>query len=239
MKRIFITQDIVGLGGGPRWRDVSPEQLEKLPWSSIAQIVVSENDDVVSVGTGWLASSNTVVTAAHVVDLPRRPANARSVAVRFSSIDRVFQVEDIEVHDSYVFKGSSHYDQFDIAMLCVDDTGLPKLKIESEKLEPAEVEIAGFPKFGSWTGRFVTHNGSLVYPPGDENILLYSVDTKGGQSGAPVVVNSGTADAAVIGIHVQPTGGNPFSSTYPRHNVGLAFTRELSLFVTEITRQWE
>lgn len=237
MKRNFILEDIVGLRG-PQWADVTSDQLTQLPWSSIARVDVMEGVSAVSRGTGWLVSSHTLVTAAHVVDLPRRPAEPREILLKFKSLNTEFLAEEIEVHPSYVFNGGNYYDLFDIAAIRLSETRLPSLAISSQPISQTQVELAGFPLWRHWADNFVTHSGQMIRPDGDRNILLYQADTKGGHSGAPVVVNAGTADAAVIGIHVQPFGGNPFSSTFPRHNVGLVLSQDLVGFITNRVADW-
>jgi len=237
MNRVLRPLDIVGLEG-PQWVDVTSDQLTQLPWSSVAQVDVMEGTSVVSRGTAWLASQHALVTAAHVVDLPRRPAEPREIIVKFRSSNIDLIAEEIEVHSSYVFKGDSPYDLFDLAVIRINDTGLPSLKFSSQSIGQAQVELAGFPQWQTWTDHFVTHSGPMIRPNRDKNIILYQVDTKGGHSGAPVVVDSGSADAVVIGIHVQPFGGNPYSDIYPRHNVGLVLNQDLVTFIADNVRAW-
>lgn len=223
---------------GPGWLEVSDAQLSVLPWSSIARIDIFDEGLAVSRGTGWLVSPCTLVTAAHVVDAWRGAAGRHEIVVEFRRLGREFRPMEIRLHDAFVAGAGEYYDPLDVAAIRIEDTGLDPLPISSPQAGSARVELAGFPRFDRWADSYVTQHGTMIRPDEDENILLYPIDSKGGHSGAPIVVDAGTSSAVAIGIHVWPFEGNPYSDRYPRHNVGLALNRPMVEFLEGCISDW-
>jgi hypothetical protein len=106
--------------GAPAWQNVPLTDLIKSPWNALCVVEVVIDFAVSAAGTGWLAGSSTVVTAAHVV----AEAKARpdvSVRVIYASGHRTAKAIACEIHPEYRTSSGTPYAPFDVAALRLPD----------------------------------------------------------------------------------------------------------------------
>ena len=187
-----------------------------------------------SIGTGWLAWNHRIVTAAHVVYSPFEFGGRAARVHVWLGYDRrrndnpAIVTGDIRVHPQYVATGDRRYDiaviDFDTALPAGPPFSVPNGTIVRQG---TDVEVAGYP---SDLGGFdmVAASGQVVEV--EPQRLFYDTDTKGGQSGAPVLMAS-SHGVNVVGIHVDGTEysgelGSPA-------NLGVRLTDELVGWIDE------
>ena len=181
--------------------------------------------------TGWIIQGGRLLTAGHCIDSRTRtvefnvPASAANGGTVSPPVRDQYRVITSSIVDEFTGVGN------DWAVFQVQpntQTGLMPIDAQgsaftvSDTANPNTVRTTGFgvdgpaPSFGNPPPRNAdnqtqqTHNGTLIQNTGGPNTgtLQYTVDTQGGNSGSPVIVDGGNT---TIGIHTNggctPTGG--------------------------------
>ncbi len=174
--------------------------------------------------TGWIIQNGSLLTAGHCIDSRTQtvefnvPASAGGGATVSPPVRDQYRVITSSIVDAYTGVGN---DWAVFQVLPNTQTGLTPIAAQgsaftsSNTASPSTVRITGFgvdgppPRFGAPSPRNSdnqtqqTHNGTLTEnSSGGANtgIVRYAVDTQGGNSGSPVMVE-GTSTA--IGIHTN------------------------------------
>jgi S1-C subfamily serine protease len=147
-------------------------------------------------GTGWIARRGFVVTAAHVV------AGQSDTVVELQSGGRI--PADVVAFDR----------RNDVAVLRVDDLGLPSLQLVDAR-PGAAVAVLGFPENGPFTvtpariGRTSVVLAEDAYGSGPVTRAITSLRgrVRHGDSGAPAVDAHGAVQATIFAARIGSVGG--------------------------------
>ena len=182
--------------------------------------------------TGWIIQGGRLLTAGHCIDNRTRtvefnvPASRANGAPVSPPVRHQYRVISNSIVDQYTGVGND-WAVFEVS----PNTQTGQMPIDaqgdfftvSNTANPGTVRITGYgvdgpaPNHGNPPPRNSdnqtqqTHNGALTENTGGANqgILRYTVDTQGGNSGSPVMVDDGSNQT--IGIHTNggctPTGG--------------------------------
>jgi V8-like Glu-specific endopeptidase len=190
------------------------------PWRMICALRMRRPDGREVYGTGWFIGPKTVVTAGHCVfsnqffggwassievipgmngsGIDARPYGSLT-STRFSSVDRWTASEDPD---------------FDIGCIHLDqpkgsEVGWFALAaLPASELESYLINVSGYP-LDRGEGAEQWHNRNRVLGV-TERRLFYEVDTKGGQSGAPVWIHeTDGAPPLAVAIHAYGIGATP------------------------------
>jgi glutamyl endopeptidase len=237
------------LGWGPRWRRVSADEARQYPLSAVASlrlhVLAPSGDHPYFLGTGWFTAPRALVTAAHVLDVEkawREVSGARSwhleIVPGMVSGSGPFEASWASALTRHPFWDGRPASDADIAVLHTASDGLaadqclPLAGPLQPSPAPAPVRVVGYP--------YVVDSGdSLVEGTGEikaleRSQLFYDIDTEGGQSGGPILSQSGpTTTAEVIGIHCagRGHGRGPLANSL---NVGLHLRPDLIQWVVEV-----
>lgn len=185
------------------------------PWRRICALEIIGSNGAGFVGTGWLAGPRTVVTAGHCVNHPDMGGWARTIKVsagrngrefpfetlasaQFSSVDRWTQQQDPDFD----------YGAIHLPTALGETVGWFTVMAASDAdLARRQVNISGYPGSpGFGTEQWFHSNGVLRTTA---RRVFYDVDTTGGQSGAPVWIQSESDEPVVVAIHAYGVGGTP------------------------------
>jgi uncharacterized membrane protein required for colicin V production len=159
-------------------------------------------------GTGWVARTNLVVTAAHVV------AGERDTVVELQSGARL--PADVVAFDR----------RNDVAVLRVGDLGLSPLRLVDPKPGSA-VAVLGFPENGPFTatpariGRTSTVLAEDAYGSGPVTRAITSLRgrVRHGDSGAPAVDARGVVQTTIFAARLGAAGGYGVPADIVRRNL--------------------
>ncbi|MBS1695257.1 MAG: serine protease [Actinobacteria bacterium] len=180
------------------------------PWSAICALRITANDGRQFIGTGWLISPRTVITAGHCVFMHDAGGWARSITVTpgcndaaqpfgsrvgtsLRSVTGWVSSKNRE-HDYGAIILSAPFDRFpgSFGFATRDDAFLLN----------AALNLSGYP--GDKGGRqqwFMAQRPKSV----SARVITYNIDTFGGQSGSPVwVLQNGNRHA--VGVHTNGSG---------------------------------
>lgn len=199
------------IGSEDRTRIVDTELT---PWRMICSLAIEAGGRNL-VGTGWFAGPRTVITAGHCVYDPAqmggwadtitvRPGRdgghepfTRGTTNRYSTVDLWLNDPDPDFDYAAIHLDEPLGDQVGAFAYGV----LPDADLES-----LGVNVSGYP-ISPGLGRQQWFHVNRVLHVGERR-LYYDVDTKRGQSGAPVwVYEDQGAEPVVVGIHAYGVGG--------------------------------
>lgn len=170
------------------------------PYSAICYIRIVYPNNKAYIGTAWMYSKNTAITAGHCVYSKDNGGWAKSITVYpgangsatpFGSTT----AKAIHAPSEYVSKQSSNYD-FGVIQLNSDignTVGYFGASWTSSSLKGKKVTVTGYPGEKSKTQWTMSGPISSV----TANRLIYKMDTTGGQSGCPVYVKESNNYRAV------------------------------------------
>ncbi len=169
-------------------------------------------------GTGWYATDDLVVTAAHVV------AGEHDTGVEIPGLSGV-HAADVVVFDSHN----------DIAVLHVEERASFALPLVDPR-PGAEVAVVGYPEDGplqSAPGRIGATAVALTQDaygsgPVERTITALSGDIRHGDSGAPAIDANGAVEATIFAARISATGGYGVPSSVVRRLVDSAGTASVS-----------
>ena len=190
------------------------DDTDLAPWRMICSLILIFPSGRQGIGTGWLAAPNIVVTAGHnllhptlgwvekVIAIPGRDlthepfgsqtATEVSVAKEWNeSFDAESDIGVIWLPEPFV----PHPGHFSVAVL--NDHGLLYQNVHLAGY-PKLVEIKGVP---DPMGRILYHHYNQVSSV-TPDLIYYSIDTSGGNSGAPVWIQDGPGrPPLLVGVH--------------------------------------
>jgi V8-like Glu-specific endopeptidase len=189
------------------------------PWRAIASLLITARDSSTWVGTGWLVSPRTLITAGHCVYIKHSPAPGRDGWVK--RIDVMFGRNGSTLPygsvTSTIFKSVTGWtengdENFDFAAIILpiplaDTVGVFGIGVYPDaELQSLPVNISGYPADkASGTQWYDANSISSM----NARKLYYFNDTAGGQSGAAVFRIEGDSR---IGAAVHAYGGTTANS---------------------------
>jgi hypothetical protein len=220
-------ENVVDPIGVPTWVEVLADQAAELPFRAIGRVRILRGSIEQGQGTAWLASANTIVTAAHVAVFFGRPG------IRLELVLPGLEVTEpvLEAKLPPAFAGTP-FDPWDVGVLRLSPASRRSLPRAPGTAVEREVRLVGFPD--AVIGMVVGSGAALLLG----QVLLHRADTLVGHSGAPVLATSGPAAGRAIGVHVGNFNVNPHADQHPRHNVALALRPELEEFVAGAIAAW-
>jgi V8-like Glu-specific endopeptidase len=158
---------------------------QDFPWVCLCWLVITAESGHRFIGTGWLASARTVITAGHCVYMHNEGGWAQQVQVYPGGTGGPYVSDDLYTTDTYVASSANYADDYGAIVLPV---ALPNyLGVEAPEasdLSNMQVNVSGYPSdkpegtlWGS-TRRLVRATSRQLY---------YDISTAGGQSGCPVL----------------------------------------------------
>jgi V8-like Glu-specific endopeptidase len=172
------------------------------PWRCVCHLVITAQDDSHWVGTGWLASPRTLLTAGHCVYLHGNGGWAKQIEVyparNGDDLPYSYVSTDLRSVSRWTEDKNAKFDYG--AILLPEDTPVGYFGYESRsdgELLHSLVNVYGYPA-DKQEGTLWGHYRQLgqVLP----RTLVYNISTFGGQSGCPVFLKNGD-DRVVVGIH--------------------------------------
>lgn len=179
------------------------------PWRAICGLRIQAANGQNFIGTGWLISPRTVITAGHCVFLHDAGGWARSITVipGLNGAARPFGTHTSSTLRSVTGWTQSRNRNFDYGAIILPPGNRPGAQTgtfgfaarNDAFLKAAALNLSGYPgdKGGSqqW---FHAQKAKSV----SERVITYEIDTAGGQSGSPVwVLQNGVRTA--VGIHTN------------------------------------
>lgn len=191
------------------------EPTDVYPWSATASLLITARDGSQWVGTGWLVSPRTLITAGHCVyitnsGVPGRDGFVRSVevmpgrnltALPFGAVTST----EFWTVQGWIDQGDENYDYGAIISPTPlgDTVGTFGFGVFSDdQLDGTAVNVVGYPgDKDPGTLWFDSHRVARTGP----TKVHYDIDTAGGQSGAPVYVID--PDDRRVGVAIHAYGG--------------------------------
>lgn len=192
------------------------------PWRMICSLVIFGQGNKVAVGTGWFAGPKTLITAGHCVYEPvllggwareiriypgrngARELFPRLSSKQFSTTDRWFSDRSPDFDYAAIHLG-------DDALNITSETGWFSTTVRNDvALLGQRVNVSGYPGdkgFGELQGSEQWFHAKQILHVTPYRIF-YDVDTMGGQSGAPVWLDTDEGPQ-VVGVHAYGVGGTP------------------------------
>ena len=188
---------------------VQIQATQDYPWRAICSLLITARDNSRWIGTGWLISPRTVITAGHVVFIHSRGGWVRSIDVvpGRNGGDRPFGTCRATAFRSVLGWTQDRQRNFDYgAIILPSDCPVGQqvgrfgfANLNDQTLGSLTVNLAGYPGDKPpgtqwWHARRLNNVTART--------LVYNIDTAGGQSGAPVWrLRDGQRHA--VGIHTN------------------------------------
>lgn len=210
LREAFRAEVIIGTDDRVRINNTVP-----FPWGAICALKITAGDGRQFIGTGWLVSPRTIITAGHCVFMHDAGGWVRSVQVIPGRNDAAsphgsFSGTAFRSVTGWTQSKNREYDYGCIVLPAQsrpgDRTGYFGFAVRNDAfLTSAALNLSGYPgdKGGNqqW---FMAQKARSV----SSRVITYNIDTMGGQSGAPVwVLQDGKRYG--VGIHTNgSTSGN-------------------------------
>ena len=180
------------------------------PWRAICSLLMTAADGSGWIGTGWLVGPRILVTAGHCVYLQNNGGWARQIEVipgRLGS-ERPFgsvMAASFRSVRGWTQNRNRHYDYGAILLpegrRLGEELGWFGYAARSDDaLSNTWVNLSGYPK-DKPTGTQWFHAKEVAQV--EERVLTYTIDTAGGQSGAPVWIKQADGSRYGVGIHTN------------------------------------
>lgn len=191
-------------GEGPPWRPV--RDTSRVPWRCICYLSITYDSGRSFVGTGWLSSPDTVITAAHNIFSHEGDGEAMQVKVAPGRNGSTFPApvtwaRSAKILPSWRKKGTP---RFDLGALKMEQpVGQTAGYFGYMVLDDSELDVgpivhtAGYPTVGGAGVMWYDHGRLFSHTP---DFLHYRTDTEAGQSGGPVFAKL-DGQRYVIGVH--------------------------------------
>ncbi|MEM7316014.1 MAG: trypsin-like serine protease [Planctomycetota bacterium] len=175
------------------------------PFSAICALEITATTGRQFVGTGWLVSDDTVITAGHCVYLPEQGGWAKRVRVYpgrngAGKNDSVFDAANLKSVQGWTEhkKPEADYGAIRLSKSVSDSGRLGYVTLRDRDLLRNLYHIAGY-SADKRHGTLWGHVRQLNRVCG--NLLCYETDIYGGNSGSPVFFRGDEDDVYVVGIH--------------------------------------
>lgn len=186
-------------------------QTNEYPWRCICSLLITALDGTSWIGTAWLVAPRLLLTAGHCVYMHNQGGWAQQIEVipGRNGSDRPFGsciATDYRSVNGWINNRDRNYDYAAILLpeTCRygDQLGWFGYAVKSDdELKSFVTNLSGYPgDKPSGTQWFHSHALKDV----DEWVLIYETDSAGGQSGAPVWVQ--TADGVRYGVGIHTNG---------------------------------
>lgn len=199
-----LTEVVIGVDNRVRIQNTAV-----YPWRAICALRITAANGARFIGTGWLVSPRTVITAGHCVFLHDNGGWARSIEVipGLNEASRPFGSHIGTALRSVTGWTQSKNRDFDYGAIILPpnsrpgaQTGTFGLAVRDDALlRNAALNLSGYPgdKGGSQQWFHAQRTKSL-----SSRVITYEIDTAGGQSGSPVwVLQNGQRFA--VGVHTN------------------------------------
>lgn len=184
-------------------------QTTLFPWRAICALKITARDGTRWIGTGFLISPRTVITAGHCVYMHAHGGWARSVEVipGLNETVRPFGTYTGTTFRSVAGWVNSRRREYDYGAIILpsnsrpgDRTGAFGFAVKNDAfLKTSILNLSGYPgDKGGAQQWYMALKAKSVAP----RVIYYNIDTMGGQSGSPVWVRIGTT-RYVVGIHTN------------------------------------
>lgn len=179
------------------------------PWRAIVALKITAVNGSKWIGTGWLISPRTIITAGHCVYMHDQGGWAKSIEVipGLNDAYRPYQSGVSTTFKSVTGWTSSKNRENDYGAIILpsnyrpgDQTGYFGFSVKDDSyLMSAVLNLSGYPgdKGGNQQWFMALKPKSV-----SSRVITYDIDTMGGQSGAPVWIKVGEARSCV-GIHTN------------------------------------
>ncbi len=180
------------------------------PWRAICSLLMTAADGTRWIGTGWLVSPRVLVTAGHCVYMHQHGGWPRSIEVipGRSGPERPFG--SVVATTFYSVRGWSEHQlrPYDYGAIVLppdrrlgSDIGWFGVTVGTDaRLAGTVVNISGYPG-DKPAGTQWFHAKAIAQV--EERVLTYTIDTAGGQSGAPVWIRFANNSRLAVGIHTN------------------------------------
>jgi glutamyl endopeptidase len=179
------------------------------PWRAICALKIKAQNNTNWIGTGWLISPRTVITAGHCVYMHAQGGWVKSIKV-IPAMDGTIQPYNSctgTTFRSVVGWVNSKQREYDYGAIILPQNCRPGAKTgvfgfgvrTDAYLKAAFLNLSGYP--GDKGGNQQWFMGQTTKSVA-ARVIYYEIDTMGGQSGAPVWVKVGNVRTAV-GIHTN------------------------------------
>ncbi len=201
----MLTEVIIGTDNRVR---ISPTTA--FPWRAICALKITAKNGSRWIGTGWMVSPRTVITAGHCVYMHDQGGWAKSIEVipGLNDAARPFGSGTSTSFRSVVGWTSSKNRNYDYGAIILpahsrlgDRTGYFGYGVKDDAyLKASVMNLSGYPgdKPGGNQQWFMALKPKSV----SSRVITYDIDTMGGQSGAPVWLKVGNTRTCV-GIHTN------------------------------------
>jgi V8-like Glu-specific endopeptidase len=208
-----IIETVVGPDDRKRIRDT-----ENDPWRMICSLAITGPRGNF-VGTGWFAGPKTIITAAHCLyEVTQMGGWAIEISIYPGRDDNDFPYQtrssQFEVPQEWIDSQGREAD-YDYGVIHLseplgEEIGWFSVAFANDKkLKGTRVNISGYP--GDLAGNYgsyqLFHDDNIPHDGVAPNRFYYTIDTAGGQSGAPVWIELGGDQRQVVGIHTYGFGG--------------------------------
>lgn len=193
----------------------------ELPWRVHASLRITARDGSRWIGTGWFISPRTLITAGHCVfikgsNVPGRDGWVRSIDVMPGRNEAFLPFGTVTATGlrtvrAWAEQGDQRFDYGAIILPVPlgNTTGLRRFAVRNDAaLVNTQAEVAGYPG-DKPPGTMWRH--ALPIESVDPLKVFYTIDTAGGQSGAPVCITEG-GELVAVGVHAYG-GGTSNSAT--------------------------
>jgi V8-like Glu-specific endopeptidase len=236
-----VAESVIGTDDRVRVFDTT-----QFPYSAIASLEITDKTGVGWLGTGWFISPRTLLTAGHVVFIrdaedpdaegwvssirvipgrngtgPNSEPFGNATSVRFRAATGWVNPDAVGANDGKV-------DFYDIGAILLDqpigeDVGTFSLGVfGQQELLDARLNIAGYPadKTGAdeatlWFDANKPVRATMSQS-GIAGKIFYTIDTFGGQSGAPIFVVEPDGSRTAVGVHAYGIGNGITSNSGTR-----------------------
>lgn len=184
------------------------QNTRRFPFQAICQLVITAKDGSRYLGTGWLVSPRTVITAAHNVYLHKKNGWARSVEVNPGRHNNSKPFGSVRANSFRTVRGwvQRPDPNFDYAAIILPRNS--RINIGNQYFRPVQatpqqirgklLNLSGYP--GDKGGKTQWFHARPAIRMTDRRIF-YKIDTYGGHSGSPVWISARDGNRYAVGIH--------------------------------------
>ncbi|EZP50004.1 trypsin-like serine peptidase [Sphingomonas sp. RIT328] len=196
--------DFIIIPGAPRREGVNAPS--SAPWKGVVLMKFTFRGNLIRVGTGFFIDRHVLLTVRHNLD----PANFDQAGF-WPGLD----AQSNPAARPLTIKANARHDRLDLAVLITEEAADWHFTANAAPpAPPAKATLAGYAMpYPDGTPQLTQASGEVAYGGGD--LLAYRINTRPGDSGAPVFDAGG---GVALGIHSDPPLG---SATM---NAGIRFT---------------